>query len=174
MGDLKTVWRSPERGLAARTKIGSAPMNKKPPVSRIYKPKSKTRSPLPSWHNGADVEILAYARSLREAAKTLIERLALDQSARTDCDACPVVLLYLESLELHLKSRVGEGSNFLKSRTDPISFSRTHSLRWVAQIVCQIIRAVKWESEFKSEGVASLADFTALVNELETLDPVSC
>ena len=32
---------------------------------------------------------------------------------------------------------------------------------------------MKWENEFKCEGVASLADFSALVNELEALDPVT-
>ena len=42
----------------------------------------------------------------------------------------------------------------------------------MAQIVGQIIRAVKWESEFKCESVSSLADFSALVAELEALDPV--
>ena len=33
---------------------------------------------------------------------------------------------------------------------------------------------MKWESDFQCEGVASLFDFGALVNELEALDPVSC
>jgi hypothetical protein len=32
---------------------------------------------------------------------------------------------------------------------------------------------VKWEGEFKCEGVASLADFSAVVSELEALDPVA-
>jgi hypothetical protein len=61
----------------------------------------------------------------------------------------------------------------LPSPTDSITLYKTHSLRWLAQIVCQIIKAVKWESEFKCEGVASLADFSALVSELEALDPVA-
>ena len=34
-------------------------------------------------------------------------------------------------------------------------------------------RPSKWENEFKCEGVSSLADFSALVNELEALDPVA-
>ena len=69
---------------------------------------------------------------------------------------------------------MGEGSNFLPSPTDSITLYKTHSLRWLAQIVGQIIKAVRWENEFKCEGVASLADFSAVVNELEALDPVSC
>ena len=76
-------------------------------------------------------------------------------------------------IELHLKALVDEGSNFLNERTDSITLYKTHSLRWLAQIVGQIIKAVRWEKEFKCEGVASLADFSALVSELEALDPVA-
>jgi hypothetical protein len=43
----------------------------------------------------------------------------------------------------------------------------------LAQIVCQIIKTVEWESDFTCEGVASLADFSALVNEIDSLDPVA-
>jgi hypothetical protein len=162
-----------------RTKIGSSVPMKKTSVRAVpsmggglSKSKAGSRSPLESWHNGGDTEIFLYARSLHLAAKTLAGKLEADQNARTEWDVCPVVLLYREALEIHLKSLVGEGSNFLKKRTDPISLSGTHSLRWLAQIVCQIIRAVKWEGEFKCEGVSSLADFNALVNEVQTFDPV--
>jgi hypothetical protein len=87
---------------------------------------------------------------------------------------CPILWLYRQSLELHLKALVGEGSNFLKSKTDPISLYQTHSLRWLAQIVCQVIKAVGWESEFVCEGISNLAGFSSLINEIESLDPVSC
>lgn len=147
---------------------------KKTPLSRLSKIGARSRSVVDSWHNGADIEICFYARSLRKAARTLIETLELDQDAGTDWDACPVILLYRQAIEIHLKSLVGEGSNFLVSPTDHITLYKTHSLRWLAQIVCRIVRTVKWESEFTCEGVSSLAGFTALVNELEALDPVSC
>jgi hypothetical protein len=148
-------------------------MNKKSPVSRIYKPKPRTRSRLPSWHNGGEIEIGFYARSLHNAAKTLIASLDLRPNTKGAWDACPVILLYRQSVELHLKALVDQGGEFLKERTDSISLAKTHSLRWLAQIVGQIIRAVKWENEFKCEGVSSLADFSALVDELEALDPVA-
>jgi hypothetical protein len=125
------------------------------------------------WHNGGDIEIGFYARALHKAAKKLIASLDLEPNHKTAWDACPVILLYRQAVELHLKFLIGDGSNFLKSPTDHISLAKTHSLRWLAQIVCQIIRAVKWEAEFKSEGIASLADFSTLVDELESLDPVA-
>ena len=147
-------------------------MRKKSPIGRFSKPKAKAGSADRTWHNGADVEIRFYARSLQKAARALVEKWELDQNAKTDWDGCPVILLYREALELHLKALVGEGSNFLKTRTDPISLSRTHSLRWLAQLVCQIIRTVGWERDLTCGGISSLADFNALVNEVESFDPV--
>jgi hypothetical protein len=148
-------------------------MMKKPPVSRLSRSKTETRGLRDTWHNGGDAEILRYSRSLQKAAGTLVEKLDLDQNAETEWDTCPVVLLYRQALEIHLKFLVGEGSNFLRTRIDPISLAGTHSLRWLGQIVCQIIRAVGWESDFICEGVSSLAEFSALVNEVEAFDPVA-
>jgi hypothetical protein len=148
-------------------------MNKKPPVSRFSNPKAVAHPDDRHWHNGGDIEIHMYARSLQRAAKALVENLNLEPNPKTAWDACPVVLLYRQALELHLKALVDEGGNFLKERTDSISLYKTHSLRWLAQIVCQIIKKVGWESEFKCAGIASLSDFSALVNEVEALDPAA-
>jgi hypothetical protein len=148
-------------------------MRKKSPIRRTNRPEAAGRIDDRSWHNGGDIEIGLYARSLHKAAKTLIESLDLQPNPKTAWDACPVILLYRQAVELQLKSLIGEGGNFLKERTDPLTLYKTHSLRWLAQIVCQIIKAVKWENEFRCEGVASIADFSALVDELESLDPVA-
>jgi hypothetical protein len=156
------------------SKIGSAPMKKKPRVLRFPKPKAVAQLDDRHWHNGGDIEIGFYARSLHRAARNLIAALDLQPNPVTAWDACPVILLYRQAVELNLKALVGEGTNFLPSPTDPLTLYKTHSLRWLAQIVCQIIKAVEWESEFKCEGVASLADFSALMSELEALDPVAC
>jgi len=106
-------------------------------------------------------------------ADRLIATLDLEPNPKTAWDACPLIHLYRQAVELQLKMLVGEGSDFLKSPVDHITLSKTRSLRWLAQLVRQIINKVKWESVFKCEGVASLADFSALVNELEELDPVA-
>jgi hypothetical protein len=148
-------------------------MKKKPLVTRFPRAKTQIETDDRSWHNGGDIEIGFYARSCHKAAKKLIATLDLEPNHKTAWDACPVVLLYREAVELHLKFLIGDGSNFLKAPTDHLSLAKTHSLRWLAQIVCQIIRAVKWENEFMCEGIASLADFSTLVDELESLDPVA-
>jgi hypothetical protein len=146
---------------------------KKRPVSRFSKPKTKKSGTIESWHNGADAEIHLYARSLQKAAKSLLETLEPEQNPGTAWNVCPIIWLYRQALELHLKALVGEGSNFLKSKTDPISLYRTHSLRWLAQIVCQVIKTVGWESDFVCEGISNLAEFSSLVNEIQSLDAVS-
>jgi hypothetical protein len=147
---------------------------KKRPFSRFSKPKAKKGGIIESWHNGADAEIHLYSRALQKAARALVQTLEPERSPDTVWDVCPIIWLYRQALELHLKALVGEGSNFLKSKTDPISLYRTHSLRWLAQIVCQVIKTVGWESDFACEGVSSLTEFSSLINEIESLDPVSC
>jgi hypothetical protein len=147
------------------------PMNQRPSANRFSKQRRGRRAPARSWHNGADAEIHQYARSLVKAAHTLVENLELNRNGQTAWDACPVILLYREALELHLKALVGEGNGFLPSKTDHISLFSTHSLRWLAQIVCQIVRKIGWEREFTCNGVSSLAEFRAVVDEVESLGP---
>src|SRR5438552_12434045 len=77
-----------------QTKIGSAPMKKKPLVLSFPKTKAVVQSNR-SWHNGGDIEIALYARSLHRAAKTLVETLELQPNPKTAWDACPVVMLYI-------------------------------------------------------------------------------
>jgi hypothetical protein len=146
---------------------------KKPRNSPSPKAKPRFRTGDRHWHNGGDIEIHLYARSLHRAAQKLVKTVNLKPNPKTAWDATPIILLYRQAVELGLKTLVGEGSNFLKSPTDPITLLKTHSLRWLAQIVCQIIKAVRWEKEFRSDGAGSLAGFSALVDELEGVDPIA-
>jgi hypothetical protein len=145
------------------------PMRRRP-ITRLPNPKAGTRSPVETWHNGGDID--QYARSLQKAAQNVIQQLNLEPNPTTEWDACPVLLLYREAIELRLKVLVGESGNFLPSPTDHITLYKTHSIRWLAQIIRQIIKRVGWENEFKCEDVSSLADFSALVNDLEEMNPV--
>jgi hypothetical protein len=149
-------------------------MKKKPPVIELPTLMETSGPDDRHWHNGGDIEIAQYAMSLRRAARTLIKTLDLKPNPKTAWDACPVILVYGQAVELHLKALVDAGANLLPTPTDSISLSKTHSLRWLAQIVCRIIRAVGWESEFKCEGNSTLAEFSNVIAELESLDPVAC
>ena len=94
-------------------------MKKKPPVVRFSKPKALAQTEDRRWHNGGDIEIGFYARSLHRAAKTLIASLDLEPNPKTAWDACPVIMLYRQAVELDLKALVYEGSNFLKDWKGP-------------------------------------------------------
>jgi hypothetical protein len=126
-----------------------------------------------AWQNGGDIELHLYGRALRRAAKTIIANLDLKPNPVSVWDAAPIILLYRHAMELHLKELVGEGSGLLQNPVDPLTLYKTHSLRWLAQIVCQIIKAVGWEARFICEGVADGVAFSALIGELEAADPVA-
>ena len=128
--------------------------------------------PYDKWHNGAGIEIGLYARSLHRAAKVLLEKLDRCENTRTAWDVCPIVTLYREAVQLQMKFLIDEGGRFLNSPTDALILAKTRSIRWLAQIVCQVIRAVKWESEFRCDGVSNLAAFSTVIAELETMEPV--
>lgn len=104
-------------------------MKKKIPVFHLSKAKGVAQSDDRTWHNGRDLEIGFYARSLQQAAKKIIATLDFPPSPKTAWDACPVVLLYRAAIELQMKLLVSEGCKFLPSPTDPISLSKTRSLR---------------------------------------------
>jgi hypothetical protein len=87
-------------------------------------------------------------------------------------DVCPVLLLYRQALELHLKGIVlGGGGNFLPTKPDEISVRKSHAVSWLAQFVAQIVTALSWENQFKCEGIEGLAAFKRRVEEINAVDP---
>jgi hypothetical protein len=115
-----------------------------------------------------------HAQASHKAAKTLAASFQPDANPLGDFGACPVVFMYRQALELHLKAVVlGDGGNFLATMPDPISVHKTHAVSWLAQFVCQIVTSVKWEEEFRCEGMANLADFKVAIEELNAVDPGS-
>jgi len=119
-------------------------------------------------------DLFLYARSFYKAAKTLAASFRSDGNPFAQAEVSAVVFMYRHAVELHLKSIVlGEGGSFLATKPDALSVQKTHSVSWLAQFVCQIIAAVKWEREFKCEGVETLADFKAVVEEVNSVDPGS-
>src|SRR5262249_49498445 len=124
--------------------------------------------------NALAKNLFQYAQSFHKAAKTLAALFQKEAKPFAETDASPVVFMYQHALELHLKAIVlGEGGNFLHTKPDPISVSKTHSVSWLAQFVCQIVTALKWEQDFRCEGIENLADFKAVVEALNSVDPGS-
>jgi hypothetical protein len=135
---------------------------------------SGPHNPVVNRHNVPAGDLFLCARSFHKAAKTLAGSLQPDASPFADSDISPVVFMYRHAIELHLKALVlGDGGNFLATKPDVLSVHKTHSVSWLAQFVCQIITALKWEYEFTCEGVENLGDFKAVIEELNAVDPGS-
>jgi hypothetical protein len=124
-----------------------------------------------NWHNGPGADFYVFAGAFHTAAKTLVANLDLDRNARTVWDACPIIFLYRRAFELYLKAIVlGDETSVLKSKHDPVSIYRTHSLRRLAKTVCGIVKELGWEQGFTGDGVANLSDFIAIISEIDNVD----
>lgn len=125
-----------------------------------------------NWQNLPDHDYFLYARSYAVAAKKLARTLDLNPGPIPEFDISPVLSMYRHAIELHLKVIVlGDGGNFLATRPDELTVHKTRSLSWLAQFVVQIVTRLKWEEEFKIEGIESLADFKAVIEEANAIDP---
>ncbi len=124
------------------------------------------------WSNVPDDELWVYARSFHMAAKKLVGTLEGGSGPFSQFEACPVVFMYRKAVELELKAIVlGSGGNFLATKPDPISVAKSVSLSWLGQFVAQIVRGLKWEASFKCQGIETLADFKAIIEDVNSVDP---
>jgi len=147
-------------------------MRKKPPLFRNFILEAGPHKPTADQHGHSQRDLFLFAQAFHKAAKALAAAFQADGNVFAPFDASAVVFMYRHALELHLKTIVlGEGGNFLETKPDSISVSKTHSASWLAQFVCQIITALKWEREFRCEGVESPGDFKAVVDEVNSVDP---
>jgi hypothetical protein len=92
------------------------------------------------WRSLHDHDFLLFGWSCRSAAKKLARMLDLELGPIPDFDLCPVLSAYRHAIELHLKVIVlGDGGNFLATKSDEISVHKTRSSTWLAQFICQIV-----------------------------------
>jgi len=125
-----------------------------------------------NWRNLKEHDYFLFARAYHMAAKKLARMLDLNPGPIPEFDLCPVLSAYRHSIELHLKVIVlGDGGKFLAKRPDELSVHKTRSLSWLAQFVTQIVTTLRWEEEFKTEGIENLADFKAVIEEANGIDP---
>ena len=147
-------------------------MRKKPPVPHSLAPKHKRHDSARDRHSTRTKDLFFHARSSHIAAKKLAGTLEFGTSPFAEFDVSPVIFLYRNALELHLKTIVlGEGGNFLTTKPDEISVSNSHSVSWLAQFVCQIVTALRWEEQFTCDDVQNLAEFKTMVATMNSVDP---
>jgi hypothetical protein len=125
-----------------------------------------------NWRNLKAHDFLPHAQAYHKAAKKLAATLSSGPGPIPELDLCPVLSAYRHAIELHLKVLVlGDGGNFLRERPDELSVHKTRSLSWLAQFVAQVITALKWESNFRCQGIANLAAFKNFIDEVNAIDP---
>jgi len=143
----------------------------------MRKKTARSRSLTPdnlNQHYVAPDDLFFHARAFHQVSKALAASFQPVPSLCPGDNVSPVLFMYRHSIELYLKAiALGGGGNFLPDKPDPISIGKTHSLPWLTQFVCQIISALKWEDQFRCDGVRSLADFKAVVASLNLTDPGS-
>ncbi len=123
------------------------------------------------WRSIPPRDFHRYAQSSYSAAKKLARTLEVDPGPVLEFDLCPVLSAYRYAIELHLKVIVlRESEKFLASGPDELSVHKTRSVSWLAQFVAQIITALKWENRFTAEGIHSLNDFKAVIEEANNIE----
>jgi len=128
------------------------------------------------WQEVEEADYFLYVRSFQSAAQELARRITNEGGIRQPFEVSPILTLYRQAIELALKAAVlGAGSNFLPSRPDVISVSKTRSLSWLSQFVCQIVTILDWEKDFHAASIPNLDAFRALVNDANSIDgPYPC
>jgi hypothetical protein len=140
----------------------------------LFIPQTGRYATVLNWHNAPVRELARYAQAFREAANTLVQQWSLDESPRTDWNACPVVFLYRHAAELYLKGLVlGDGANFLESPPDHASVLRTHSLNRLFTFVRDMFRAVGWNGNLGNGPIKTVRDLENMIRELDAVDPGS-
>jgi hypothetical protein len=141
---------------------------KRKPKYPVAEPSKESQAPKRNRLLDED-ELPFYARSFHRAAKALAGFLRGGDPV-SDADFSPVLNLYRQSLELHLKALVlGEGGNFLGTKPDVLSIHKTHSVSWLAQFVGQIVQKLGWQKEFRCDGAEDLDDFKALIESVNSV-----
>jgi len=143
-------------------------------MQKRSRPNVGLRKEHPDCRSVPEQDLWICALSFRHSAKKLAEAFQSDPFPFMDYAAYPVVFMYRHALELSLKALVlGEGGNVLTVRPDSLLIYKTHSVCRLAQFVTQIVTGLGWGPEFKCQGVENLADFKAVIEDVNAVDPES-
>ncbi len=120
------------------------------------------------WHWGTAEETRAYIAALLGAARGLRER--LDPNVDRTWEVGPVLSLYRTALVLQLKFAVGEGKRFQKAPTCFLTLGQTDSVRWLGQLLGQILKNLKWQERFRHKSVEGVKGMQELIEEFEEME----
>jgi len=137
--------------------------------------KDKHHNTVLNWRREPEKEFHVYGDAFWNAAKTLLSRNEeLDKQPIASFDACVIVYLYRQALELYLKGiLIGRGGELIDPRPSPETvLNAGHSLTKLLPDIRGIFVKCGWDKTFGSQTV-TFDDFTAIVEEFERADPSS-
>jgi hypothetical protein len=128
-----------------------------------------------NWTAEPVTDILAYARSYREAAFRLVQVQEKREYGEVDHAACPIIFLYRHSLELYLKAMIYRAARVSVSDSELLEVLprlwREHSLRRLFDMAEPVIELLARHLLPVLGGVRE--DVMDLVGELDEVDPGS-
>lgn len=149
-------------------------------------PKPWQRFRLKSWHGNVSLNIKnhpkgefdAYAYSFQNAAHGLVERLRQQNGSYRDPDACPIVFLYRQAIELYLKAILVWGEGILRLQAqESFDFDKvvgTHKLAALMPLVKRVFDACGWVKPQGGEPkYGTYAEIETAILEIDEVDPLS-
>lgn len=119
------------------------------------------------------VQLSVFGLGYREAARTLVRRLAAEGYG--DYDGYPILYLYRHSLELYLKAVVYRGAGLCGLLTgeelDTTKLFEHHELSRLLAPTKAILAAMKWD--LRPAGFDSFEEFQDFIQTLDKIDPKS-
>lgn len=124
-------------------------------------------------------EFLYYAEAFHAAGQSLVQDLKNKGgffgygTPINSIKAVPIVYLYWHAMELYLKTIILDGRDILPLRGKPrIELRENHILEALANDVDQIFDGFGWDWDFGSPHFKTLAEFIAIVKELQKVAEV--
>jgi len=117
-------------------------------------------------------EFSVYASAFWRAGRLLAKSLA--GGGYRDVDACPIVFLYRQALELYMKAIVRRGKSLLSIAAEKLIISpralERHELSPLLEPIRRVFTNAGWNSKTNPEGRKMFRDFDALVRNVDRLD----
>jgi hypothetical protein len=115
-----------------------------------------------------------YGDAFHRAGQALAERAAAEEWFHS-LDACPIVFLYRQALELHFKSIIITGNAIfrIQGKAEPVDVKeifKIHTLKVLLDGIAPIMEEMKWLDDFEYEGLKGWSDVEKIIKEFDAID----
>ena len=121
-------------------------------------------------------EFGVYADAFHEAGRTLVQKLA-EANGYLDTDACPIIFLYRQALELYIKGTLVSGERLLALEGKALPIDKrllgSHRLSPLVPGLVSVFRVAGWQWVTDVPHFRSASEFCRYLKALEAVDPLS-